>query len=243
MTCVLTYLNVLQICHTNEPILLRPSWHNGVICHYIPQLSSVDNLHTLLRVQVQNFSVSIMLIVIKHLQHNCIISACIIQFLHSRMEALRIMTVPGSLKIAGVVVSVGGTMIISLYKGKILHLWNPILHHHNEVPVDVANHHQLRGTILLTGSSFTLACWYLIQVVACFNSWQSLLSYICSILKWFYLAHNVIFSFFVNHNVFFVLFSYVVAVEGSEGIPVQILVIHDYVLSWRASNCTCWSYI
>ncbi|KAG0529354.1 hypothetical protein BDA96_05G091400 [Sorghum bicolor] len=80
-----------------------------------------------------------------------------------RMEALRIMTVPGSLKIAGVVVSVGGTMIISLYKGKILHLWNPILHHHNEVPVDVANHHQLRGTILLTGSSFTLACWYLIQ--------------------------------------------------------------------------------
>ena len=47
------YLNVKQICHTNEPILLRPSRHNGVIRHYIPQLNSVDNLHTLLHVEVQ----------------------------------------------------------------------------------------------------------------------------------------------------------------------------------------------
>jgi hypothetical protein len=52
MTCV-TYPNVMQICHTNEPILLRPSWHNGVIRYYIPQLSSIGNLHTFLRVQVQ----------------------------------------------------------------------------------------------------------------------------------------------------------------------------------------------
>jgi hypothetical protein len=85
------------------------------------------------------------------------------------MEALRIMSMSGSLKIAGVLVSVGGTMIISLYKGKILHLWNPVLHPHNKEPVDAASHHQLRGTILLAGSSFTLACWYLIQVVACFG--------------------------------------------------------------------------
>ncbi|NP_001136497.1 uncharacterized protein LOC100216612 [Zea mays] len=84
-----------------------------------------------------------------------------------RMEALRIMSTSGSLKIAGVLVSVGGTMIISLYRGKVLHLWsNHILHHHNEehdVAVDAASHHRLRGTILLAGSSFMLACWYLIQ--------------------------------------------------------------------------------
>jgi hypothetical protein len=68
------------------------------------------------------------------------------------------MSMPGSLKIAGVVVSVGGTMIISLYKGKILHLWNPVLHRHNEEHVDSAIH-QLRGSILLAGNSFMLACW------------------------------------------------------------------------------------
>ncbi|WVZ53327.1 hypothetical protein U9M48_004290 [Paspalum notatum var. saurae] len=52
--------------------------------------------------------------------------------------------------------------IFSLYKGKILHLWNPVLHLHNKEHVAVATH-QLRGTILLTGSSCMLACWYLIQ--------------------------------------------------------------------------------
>ncbi|KAK3125290.1 hypothetical protein QOZ80_7BG0602790 [Eleusine coracana subsp. coracana] len=78
------------------------------------------------------------------------------------MEVLQIGSLAGSLKIVGVVVSVGGTMLISLYKGKTLHLWNPILHHHNEESIQVASH-QLRGTILFLGSSFMFACWYLIQ--------------------------------------------------------------------------------
>ena len=80
------------------------------------------------------------------------------------MEALHIRSMAGLLKVAGVLLSVGGTMIISLYKGEILHLWNPILHHPNEEHVDVASH-QLRGTFLLAGSSFMFACWYLIQVM------------------------------------------------------------------------------
>ncbi|CAN6362678.1 unnamed protein product [Urochloa humidicola] len=80
-----------------------------------------------------------------------------------RMEALHIRSMAGLLKITGVLLSVGGTMIISLYKGKILHLWNPIINRHNEEHMNVASHHQLRGTILLAGSSFMFACWYLIQ--------------------------------------------------------------------------------
>jgi hypothetical protein len=51
-------------------------------------------------------------------------------------------------------------------QGKVLHLWNVlILHHHSEEhvgAVDAASHHRLRGTILLAGNSFMLACWYLI---------------------------------------------------------------------------------
>jgi hypothetical protein len=65
-----------------------------------------------------------------------------------RMEAMGIGTIAGMLKIVGVAVSVGGTMLISLCKGKTLHLWNPIFHHHNEESTEVASY-QLRGTILL----------------------------------------------------------------------------------------------
>ncbi|TVU41166.1 hypothetical protein EJB05_14665, partial [Eragrostis curvula] len=79
-----------------------------------------------------------------------------------RMEALKIRSMVGSLKIVGVLLSVGGTMLISLYKGKTVHLWNPVLHHHNGEHMEVANH-QLRGTILLLGSCVAFACWYLIQ--------------------------------------------------------------------------------
>jgi hypothetical protein len=86
------------------------------------------------------------------------------------MEALRIMSMSGSLKIAGAVVSIGGTMIISLYRGKILHLWSPIPHPHNEELVDAGSHHQLRGTILLAGSSLMFASWYLIHVTVCFDA-------------------------------------------------------------------------
>ncbi|KAL6637126.1 hypothetical protein ACP70R_024698 [Stipagrostis hirtigluma subsp. patula] len=79
-----------------------------------------------------------------------------------RMESLQLRTMAGSLKIVGVLLSVGGTMLISLYKGKTLHLWNPILHHHKDEQLEAASH-QLRGTIILVGSSFAFACWYLIQ--------------------------------------------------------------------------------
>jgi drug/metabolite transporter (DMT)-like permease len=80
------------------------------------------------------------------------------------MESMGIGTIAGMLKIVGAVVSVGGTMLISLYKGKTLHLWDPIFHHHDEESTEVASY-QLRGTILLLGSSFTFSCWYLIQVI------------------------------------------------------------------------------
>ncbi|KAI4974035.1 hypothetical protein ZWY2020_041816 [Hordeum vulgare] len=81
-----------------------------------------------------------------------------------RMETLQIWSIAGSMKIVAVVLSVGGTMLISLYKGKTLHLWDPVLKHHHEGQhtIGVARNH-LRGTIFLVGSSITLACWYLIQ--------------------------------------------------------------------------------
>uniref|UniRef100_A0A453QQD2 WAT1-related protein n=1 Tax=Aegilops tauschii subsp. strangulata TaxID=200361 RepID=A0A453QQD2_AEGTS len=82
---------------------------------------------------------------------------------HIRMETLRIWSAFRSLKVAGVLFSVGGTMLISLYKGKALHLWNPILKIHPKEQTPEGASNQLRGTIFLLGSSFTFACWYLLQ--------------------------------------------------------------------------------
>ncbi|KAL6662147.1 hypothetical protein ACP70R_000006 [Stipagrostis hirtigluma subsp. patula] len=84
--------------------------------------------------------------------------------LHSlpHFKTLRFGTSTGTLKIVGVLLAVGGTMVVSFYKGKVLHLWNSILQHHKYEHVHVANHH-VRGTIILICSSFTFACWYPIQ--------------------------------------------------------------------------------
>uniref|UniRef100_A0ACD6AEM8 Uncharacterized protein n=1 Tax=Avena sativa TaxID=4498 RepID=A0ACD6AEM8_AVESA len=79
-----------------------------------------------------------------------------------RLETLQICSTAGSLKIVGVALSVGGTMLISLYKGKTLHLWSPILELHKDKQLEVADN-QLRGTIFLVASSFAFACWYIIQ--------------------------------------------------------------------------------
>jgi len=78
------------------------------------------------------------------------------------MERLKFATVAGSLKIVGVLASVGGAMVINLYKGNELHLWRSILQYHKNELTEVASNH-VRGTILLVISIFAYACWYLIQ--------------------------------------------------------------------------------
>ena len=87
---------------------------------------------------------------------------------NARMEKLRFRTVTGSLKVAGILLAVGGTMLLGFYKGKTLHLWGSILHYHSYEKEYAANHH-VRGTVLLLGSSLTFACWYPIQVIMHFR--------------------------------------------------------------------------
>ena len=149
------------------------------------------------------------------------------------MEALHIRTMAGSLKVAGVLLSVGGTMIISLYKGEILHLWNPILHLRSEEHVGVARH-QLRGTFLLAGSTFMFACWYLIQVM---------LPVTLTMFHFrVHLADNILLFFFFWESIY--CFSDIRSrtVQDSQGVSIQILVIHGDVLGWRVSDSTCRSH-
>jgi hypothetical protein len=73
----------------------------------------------------------------------------------------------GSVEVTGTLICVGGTLVISLYKGKVLHLWptNIIGYHPNQAG-PAFGHHHTRGTILLVISCLSLAVWYTVQVHA-----------------------------------------------------------------------------
>ncbi|KAF0907474.1 hypothetical protein E2562_017405 [Oryza meyeriana var. granulata] len=87
-----------------------------------------------------------------------------------RLEKLRLNTRPGMMKVIGTIICVGGTMVISLYKGKLLHLWPA----HLLTPAQLRaiggesagspNHHNiLIGTLFLCGSCLSYAFWFIIQ--------------------------------------------------------------------------------
>ncbi|KAJ4787158.1 WAT1-related protein [Rhynchospora pubera] len=81
-----------------------------------------------------------------------------------RMETLRLCTPPGSAKFIGALICFGGTMLVSLYKGRPLHLWPTVIgRHHQVLQQNISRTHQVYGTILLVGSCFSFACWYLLQ--------------------------------------------------------------------------------
>ncbi|XP_047063888.1 WAT1-related protein At1g09380-like [Lolium rigidum] len=85
-----------------------------------------------------------------------------------RLEKLKIATFPGKMKVVGTVSCVGGTMVISLYKGKLLHLWPTHLLKSQLQAVggvsSVPDHHNmLIGTLFLAGSSLSYAFWFIIQ--------------------------------------------------------------------------------
>uniref|UniRef100_A0ACD5UT71 Uncharacterized protein n=1 Tax=Avena sativa TaxID=4498 RepID=A0ACD5UT71_AVESA len=86
-----------------------------------------------------------------------------------RVEKLKIATWPGKLKVLGTAICVGGTMVISLYKGKLLHLWPTHLLKSqlqaSGATSSVPDHHNmLIGTLFLAGSSLSYAFWFIIQV-------------------------------------------------------------------------------
>ncbi|KAJ1295955.1 hypothetical protein BS78_01G262100 [Paspalum vaginatum] len=81
-----------------------------------------------------------------------------------RKEPLNIKSLVGNIKVIGTLVCVGGTLVISLYKGKVLHLWpTNIIGYHPKQPGTAFGHHHMRGTILLIVSCLSLAVWYSVQ--------------------------------------------------------------------------------
>ncbi|XBI22263.1 hypothetical protein VPH35_063296 [Triticum aestivum] len=80
------------------------------------------------------------------------------------MEKLRVKSKDGSAKVIGALVCFGGALLISLYKGKELHLWSPIIRVTPKDSNGAAGKHHLRGTLILFGAFSSYALWYPIQI-------------------------------------------------------------------------------
>uniref|UniRef100_A0A453DDB7 WAT1-related protein n=1 Tax=Aegilops tauschii subsp. strangulata TaxID=200361 RepID=A0A453DDB7_AEGTS len=97
------------------------------------------------------------------------------------MENLHLKSKEGGAKVVGALVCFGGALLISLYNGKELHLWSPVIQcitkSSNGV---VGGHHHLRGTLLLLGECIRYAFSYpvLVKVLKVYpwKHWSSMLT-------------------------------------------------------------------
>uniref|UniRef100_A0A0E0QX78 WAT1-related protein n=1 Tax=Oryza rufipogon TaxID=4529 RepID=A0A0E0QX78_ORYRU len=152
-----------------------------------------------------------------------------------RKEPLNMRSIVGIIKVVGALVCVGGTIIISLYKGKVLHLWPTIIiGYHPSKAATAFGHHHIRGTILLAISCLSLAVWYTAQMLKVFpyKYWSTVAT--CFVgciqmaiigvamnrekatwkLKWNMSLLTIIYSAILNTAAKFVMISWVVTQRG-----------------------------
>jgi drug/metabolite transporter (DMT)-like permease len=89
------------------------------------------------------------------------------------LEKLSLGNWPGRMKVVGTVMCVGGTMMVSLLKGRLLHLWptthllmSSHAHQQQQAPPDHYHHQQegmVAGTLFLCGSCLSYALWFIVQ--------------------------------------------------------------------------------
>uniref|UniRef100_A0A0E0M692 WAT1-related protein n=1 Tax=Oryza punctata TaxID=4537 RepID=A0A0E0M692_ORYPU len=152
-----------------------------------------------------------------------------------RKEPLNMRSIVGIIKAVGAFICVGGTIVISLYKGKVLHLWptNIIGYHPNKTGTALGHHH-IRGTILLIISCLSLAVWYTAQMLKVFpyKYWSTVAT--CFVgciqmaiigvamnrekatwkLKWNMSLLTIVYSAILNTAAKFVMISWVVTQRG-----------------------------
>jgi hypothetical protein len=92
-------------------------------------------------------------------------------WMHSsfRAEKVALGKWPGRLKVLGALTCVGGTMVVSLLKGHLLHLWPTHLLKASRAagtPAASGGRHRdmLTGTLFLCGSCLGYALWFIVQV-------------------------------------------------------------------------------
>ncbi|XP_037428328.1 WAT1-related protein At5g64700-like isoform X1 [Triticum dicoccoides] len=169
--------------------------------------------------------------------YNIIPIAAFILAVIFRKEPLDMRSLVGNIKVVGTLVCVGGTLVISLYKGKVLHLWpTNIIGYHPKQAGAAFGHHHVRGTILLITSSLSLAVWYTVQAqmlkVFPYKYWSTVATcFVASIqtavvgvamnrekatwaLKWNMSLLTIVYSAILNTAAKFVMISWVVTQRG-----------------------------
>ncbi|XP_068660530.1 WAT1-related protein At1g09380 [Aristolochia californica] len=84
-----------------------------------------------------------------------------------RMETVRIKTVEGQAKVWGTVLCVGGAMLMTFYKGKLINTWESSIHwsYAESLTKEVSGneHHYVLGSMLVVVSCLCWAIWFIVQ--------------------------------------------------------------------------------
>ncbi|XP_039787500.1 WAT1-related protein At1g09380-like [Panicum virgatum] len=81
-----------------------------------------------------------------------------------RLEKLAARTWAGRMKMLGTAICVAGTMVTSLYRGRLLHPWPTHLLKHHAATAVPAHRNMALGTVYLCGSCLAYALWFIVQV-------------------------------------------------------------------------------
>lgn len=87
-----------------------------------------------------------------------------------RMETVGIRTLAGQAKVAGTVLCVGGSMLMTFYRGGLIRMWpSPIDWRYaaemsSKAGADAGGHHMAVGAALVIFSCLAWAIWFIIQV-------------------------------------------------------------------------------
>lgn len=96
------------------------------------------------------------------------------------MEHLRLQSKDGSAKVIGALICFGGALLISLYSGKELLRFSPVIRGNPKGSNGADGGHHLRGTLLLLADCICYAFWYPVQVkvlkVYPWKHWSSVLT-------------------------------------------------------------------
>ncbi|CAN6209019.1 unnamed protein product [Urochloa humidicola] len=159
-----------------------------------------------------------------------------------RAEKVALGKWPGRMKLLGALTCVGGTMVVSLLKGRLLHLWPTHLlkiksFHGGDAPaISSPSHDMVAGTLFLCGSCLSFALWFIVQArlgkVFPSRYWATMLtclsgsiqSFVVGVflihdradwrLKWDLQLLTVIYSGVFNTGITFILVSWVVSRRG-----------------------------
>ncbi|CAL5083626.1 unnamed protein product [Urochloa decumbens] len=156
-----------------------------------------------------------------------------------RAEKLVLTKWPGKMKLLGTLMCVCGAMVVSLFKGRRLHLWATcLLRSHvaaTRSPADL-HHGMLAGTLFLCGSCLSYALWFIVQarLAKVFPSKYLVTTLTCLLgslqslvvgislghsraewkLKWDLQLLTIVYSGVFNTGVTYVLISWVISRRG-----------------------------